>query len=62
MPPVENVTVADKGVGAYMGLNYKGLSFMSSFTEWQSTGFIEGTVSPTRLHAGISGILGTTTK
>jgi outer membrane receptor protein involved in Fe transport len=49
VPPVENVTVADKGVGAYMGLNYKGLSFMSSFTEWQSTGFIEGTVSPTRL-------------
>lgn len=32
-----------------MGLNYKGLSFMSAFTEWQSTGFIEGTVSPTRL-------------
>jgi outer membrane receptor protein involved in Fe transport len=51
-PPVanvENVTVQDRGDGAYLGLNYKGLSFMSAFTEWQSTGFIEGTVSPTRL-------------
>ncbi len=49
VPPVEDVTLVDRGVGAYLGLNYKGLSFMSSFTEWQSTGFIEGTVSPTRL-------------
>jgi len=48
VPPVEKITVADRGVGAYRGLDYKGLSFMSSFTEWQSTGFIEGTVSPTR--------------
>jgi outer membrane receptor protein involved in Fe transport len=43
------VNVVDGGVGAYLGLNYKGFSFMSAFTEWQSTGFIEGTVSPTRL-------------
>ncbi len=49
VPPVENVTVVDRGVGAYMGLNYKGLSFMSAFTEWESTGFIEGTASRTRL-------------
>jgi len=49
VPPVERVNVVDGGVGAYLGLNYKGFSFMSAFTEWQSTGFIEGTVSPTRL-------------
>jgi outer membrane receptor protein involved in Fe transport len=49
VPPVERIDVVDGGVGAYMGLNYKGFSFMSAFTEWQSTGFIEGTVSPTRL-------------
>jgi len=49
VPPVENVDVIDRGVGAYLGLNYRGLSFMSAFTEWQSTGFIEGTVSDTRL-------------
>jgi outer membrane receptor protein involved in Fe transport len=49
VPAVENVNLVDKGVGAYLGLNYKDFSFMSAFTEWQSTGFIEGTVSPTRL-------------
>ena len=49
VPAVESVNLVDRGVGAYLGMNYKGLSFMSSFTEWQSTGFIEGTVSGTRL-------------
>ena len=49
VPPVENVNMIDRSVGAYLGINYKGLSFMSSFTEWQSTGFIEGTASGTRL-------------
>jgi outer membrane receptor protein involved in Fe transport len=49
VPPIENVDLVDKGVGAYLGANYKELSFESAFTEWQSTGFIEGTVSPTRL-------------
>jgi outer membrane receptor protein involved in Fe transport len=49
VPAVENVNVIDRGVGAYLGLDYKALRFMSSFTEWQSTGFIEGTVSDTRL-------------
>jgi outer membrane receptor protein involved in Fe transport len=49
VPPVEDVSLVDRGVGAYLGLNYKALRFMSAFTEWQSTGFIEGTVSHTRL-------------
>ena len=49
VPPIESVNVVDRGVGSYLGVNYKGLSFMSSFTEWQSTGFIEGTASGTRL-------------
>jgi outer membrane receptor protein involved in Fe transport len=49
VPPVESVDLNDRGVGAYVGVNYKALRFMSSFTEWQSTGFIEGTVSHSRL-------------
>jgi len=49
VPPVENVDLKNRGMGAYLGANYKGLRFMSSFTEWQSTGFIEGTVSGTRM-------------
>ncbi len=49
VPNVENINLVDRGVGGYLGLNYKGLSFMSALTEWESTGFIEGTVSETRL-------------
>lgn len=49
VPPVQNLDIIDRGVGSYLGVNYKDLRFMSSFTEWQSTGFIEGTASDTRL-------------
>jgi outer membrane receptor protein involved in Fe transport len=49
VPPVENLNLNNRGVGAYLGVNYNALRFMSAFTEWQSTGFIEGTVSHTRL-------------
>jgi outer membrane receptor for ferrienterochelin and colicins len=49
VPNTQNVTVVDRGVGSYLGLDYKGLSFMSAFTEWQSTAFVMGTVGETRL-------------
>jgi outer membrane receptor for ferrienterochelin and colicins len=49
VPDVESVDLVDRGVGSYLGVNYKSLRFMSAFTEWESTGFIEGTVSETRL-------------
>jgi outer membrane receptor protein involved in Fe transport len=49
VPSIQNISVIDRGAGGYFGLNYKALSFMSSLTEWQSTGFVQGTVSQTRL-------------
>ena len=49
VPITQNVTVVDKGVGSYLGVNYKGFSFMSAFTEWQSTAFVTGSVGETRL-------------
>lgn len=49
VPPIQSINLKDRGTGAYLGANYKALRFMSSFTEFQSTGFIEGTVSRTRL-------------
>jgi outer membrane receptor protein involved in Fe transport len=49
VPNTQNVTVVDRGVGAYFESDYKGLSFMSAFTEWQSTAFVMGTVGETRL-------------
>jgi outer membrane receptor protein involved in Fe transport len=48
-PPFKNVTLFDRGTGDYLGMNYKGLSFMSMFTEWQSTSFTQGSVGETRL-------------
>ena len=48
-PPFHNTTLVDRGTGDYLGLNYKGLNFMSSFTEAQSTAFVQGAVGETRL-------------
>jgi outer membrane receptor protein involved in Fe transport len=49
VPATQNVNVADRGTGGYLGLNYKDFSFMSAFTEWQSTAFVQGTVGETRM-------------
>jgi outer membrane receptor protein involved in Fe transport len=49
VPATQDVSLVDKSVGSYVGLNYKELSLMSSFTEWQSTAFVQGTVGETRL-------------
>jgi outer membrane receptor protein involved in Fe transport len=48
-PSSEPATLIDRGTGDYLGMNYKGLSFMSLFTEWQSTSFTQGSVGETRL-------------
>jgi len=48
-PPTHYVDMIDRGVGAYLGANYKGLSVMSAFTESQSTAFVQGAVGETRL-------------
>lgn len=47
-PAFHNVTQVDRGTGDYLGMNYKGLSFMSAFTEWQTTAFVQGAVGETR--------------
>ena len=48
-PPVQDATLVNRGTGDYLGINWKGLSLMTSFTEWQSTGFTQGSVGETRL-------------
>jgi outer membrane receptor protein involved in Fe transport len=47
-PPFHDTYLVDRGTGDYVGMNYKGLSFMSAFTEWQSTAFVQGAVGETR--------------
>ncbi len=40
---VQNASIPDRGEGAYLGVDYKGLSFMSAFTDL-GTSYIEGGV------------------
>ena len=47
-PPFHNTTMFDRGTGDYLGINYKGFSAMSAFTEWQTTAFVQGAVGETR--------------
>ena len=47
-PPFHDVTMFDRGTGDYVGMNYKGLSAMGAFTEWQTTAFVQGAVGETR--------------
>jgi len=44
--PVQNVDLADRGKGAYLGVNYKGLSFMSLVTGWDSSSFLSAVGTP----------------
>jgi outer membrane receptor for ferrienterochelin and colicin len=50
---LENPTIPNRGKGAYLGVDYKGLSFMSSFTEWNSF-YIEGGVADARWRRGFA--------
>ena len=49
----ESGAIPDRGTGAYLGLNYKGLSVMSSFTEL-TTAYIEGLVGIARWRRGFA--------
>lgn len=40
---IQNVTIPNRGKGAYLEVNYKGLSLMSTYTDWTSS-YIEGEV------------------
>jgi len=44
----ENTTLRDDGAGGYLGINYKGLSFMSSYTGLETSTFIDSIVGDVR--------------
>lgn len=50
----QGFSLADAGVGTYLGLNYKGLSFMSSFTQLQGHSFTSGVVGDLRRKRGFA--------
>jgi hypothetical protein len=41
-------------LGGYLGINYKGLSFMSSYTGQEASSFVRGIVGDTRLKRGFA--------
>jgi outer membrane receptor for ferrienterochelin and colicin len=41
-PAQENFEIPDRSIGGYLGMNYRGLSLMSSVTEWRSAYFAGG--------------------
>jgi outer membrane receptor for ferrienterochelin and colicins len=49
---VQDVKLRDRSRGGYLGVNYKGLSFMSSFTELSAPGFVRGTVGELQWRRG----------
>jgi outer membrane receptor for ferrienterochelin and colicins len=42
LPVQQNFEIPDRSIGGYLGMNYKGLSLMSSVTEWRSAYFAGG--------------------
>lgn len=50
---VENALIPNRSQGEYLGVDYKGLSLMSSFTDW-STAFLEGGVGIARWRRGFA--------
>jgi outer membrane receptor protein involved in Fe transport len=42
--PVSSATIRDRAPGAFVGADYRGFSFISSFTQWESANFVRGEV------------------
>lgn len=49
-----NATLRNNGTGGYLGIDYKGLSFMASYTEQEASSYVRGIVGDTRLKRGFS--------
>jgi outer membrane receptor for ferrienterochelin and colicins len=50
---IQNATIPDRGKGAYLELDYKGLTLMSSYTDWTSA-YLEGEVGNARWRRGFA--------
>ncbi|MGA2114315.1 MAG: TonB-dependent receptor [Bryobacteraceae bacterium] len=50
---MQTISIPDRGQGAYLGMDYRGLSFMSAFTDY-ATSYIEGEVGRARWRRGFA--------
>jgi len=51
---IQNISVPNNGEGAYLGVNFKGFSFMSSYTGQDGIGFVRGSVGDLRWKRGFT--------
>jgi len=51
---IQNISVPNSGEGAYLGVNFKGFSFMSSYTGQDGIGFVRGNVGDLRWKRGFT--------
>jgi outer membrane receptor protein involved in Fe transport len=51
---VQSALIRDFGEGAYLGVGFKGLNVMSSFTGWHTSSFVRGTVGENRWRRGFA--------
>jgi outer membrane receptor for ferrienterochelin and colicins len=54
VPLVQNLTLADRADGAYLGASYKNLAFMSSFTESHAPSFVRGNIATNKWRRGFA--------
>jgi len=52
---LENSVIPNRAKGGYLGLDYKGLSLMSAFTDW-TTGYLEGGVGVAHWRRGFADV------
>jgi outer membrane receptor for ferrienterochelin and colicins len=54
VPAEQTIAIPDRSTGAYLGVKYKGLSFMSSLTEWTSAYFADTALGVARWRRGFA--------
>jgi outer membrane receptor protein involved in Fe transport len=52
----QNAILRDDGIGGYLGINYKGLGFMTSYTGQEAPSYVRGIVGDTRLKRGFANL------
>jgi outer membrane receptor protein involved in Fe transport len=52
----QRVSIRDRGPGAYLGVNYKGLRWMGAYTDWQSAYFAGAAVGENRWKRGFTNL------
>jgi outer membrane receptor for ferrienterochelin and colicins len=55
-PSVQNANILNRSQGGYIGASYRGLSVMSSFTDWQTASFVQGNIGEPRWKRGFADV------